>query len=339
MTPNTIFAWRQKEGKNKVTRLLCAERPKNNVFSQPESGQTATITGISERATGLYYYGARYLDPRTSRWLSGDPALGEYIPGAPANDEVKKKNQELPGQGGIFNIVNMHVYHYAANNPINYTDPNGRIDWKQFGGGLAQATGGGITFIGGLGIATTTGVTGVGIVGGIALAGYGGGNFLDGLYKMGFAFKDIQYKGVAPMVAGEIARNNGADEATIAKMEAGTGLGLSLTELTMSAMKGNVPGIITSGISAGFYGWDLYDSYNSSNLGTPITTSSSGPSFSERFASYQQLSNSGNRFDRMAARQMKDEMTRELDKIIDSKAPATAKARAIENRRKLHADD
>jgi RHS repeat-associated protein len=31
--------------------------------------------------TGLYYYGARYLDPRTSRWLSTDPAMGEYVPG------------------------------------------------------------------------------------------------------------------------------------------------------------------------------------------------------------------------------------------------------------------
>jgi RHS repeat-associated protein len=32
--------------------------------------------------TGLYYYGARYLDPRVSRWISGDPALGEYVPQA-----------------------------------------------------------------------------------------------------------------------------------------------------------------------------------------------------------------------------------------------------------------
>ncbi|MDR2768116.1 MAG: hypothetical protein LBB82_07300 [Treponema sp.] len=25
--------------------------------------------------TGLYYYGARYLDPKTSRWLSTDPLV------------------------------------------------------------------------------------------------------------------------------------------------------------------------------------------------------------------------------------------------------------------------
>jgi RHS repeat-associated protein len=76
--------------------------------------------------TGLYYYGARYLDPKTSRWLSGDPALGEYLPVAPVNDEAKKRNQNLPGQGGVFNYVNLHAYHYAGNNPVKYVDPDGR---------------------------------------------------------------------------------------------------------------------------------------------------------------------------------------------------------------------
>ncbi|GMO38654.1 MAG: hypothetical protein Ta2B_18190 [Termitinemataceae bacterium] len=76
--------------------------------------------------TGNYYYGARYLDPRTSRWLSTDPALGEYIPGAPINDEAKKRNGNLPGMGGVFNVVNFHLFAYAANNPVRYTDPDGR---------------------------------------------------------------------------------------------------------------------------------------------------------------------------------------------------------------------
>ena len=80
--------------------------------------------------TGLYYYGARYLEPKTSRWISADPALGEYLPSAPVNDEAKKRNQSLPGQGGVFNYVNMHVYHYAGNNPVKYTDPDGRIQTK-----------------------------------------------------------------------------------------------------------------------------------------------------------------------------------------------------------------
>ena len=78
--------------------------------------------------TGLYYYGARYLDPKTSRWLSGDPAMGDYIPGAPVNEEAKKRNGNLPGQGGVFNYVNLHTYHYAGNNPVKYTDPDGESD-------------------------------------------------------------------------------------------------------------------------------------------------------------------------------------------------------------------
>jgi len=72
--------------------------------------------------TGLYYYGARYYDARTSRWISTDPPLsrGDYFPTG-----NKEKDKNLPGMGGVFNSVNLNVYHYAGNNPVKYVDPDG----------------------------------------------------------------------------------------------------------------------------------------------------------------------------------------------------------------------
>ena len=88
-----------------------------------------------DEETGLYYYGARYLDPKYSMWISTDPALGEYIPQAPISDEAKKHNQNLPGMGGVFNTVNLNLYHYAANNPVKYLDPDGRQSYPTDGSG------------------------------------------------------------------------------------------------------------------------------------------------------------------------------------------------------------
>ena len=57
-----------------------------------------------DEETGLYYYGARYLNPSIALWLSTDPLQGKY-----------------PG---------MSPYNYCAGNPVKLVDPDGR-DWVQ----------------------------------------------------------------------------------------------------------------------------------------------------------------------------------------------------------------
>ncbi len=71
--------------------------------------------------TNLYYHGARYRDARLNNWLSPDPILNSYLPSG-----NKDKNSKLPGHGGVYNSVNLNLYHYAGNNPVIYVDPDGR---------------------------------------------------------------------------------------------------------------------------------------------------------------------------------------------------------------------
>ena len=48
--------------------------------------------------------------------MTSDPAIYDYM------------SQSKNGEGGIYNITNLNLYHYAGNNPVKYIDPNGMAD-------------------------------------------------------------------------------------------------------------------------------------------------------------------------------------------------------------------
>ena len=73
-----------------------------------------------DEETGLYYFGARYYDPRTSVWQSADPVLEKYLP---SGDQ--EKDSRLLGRGGVFNSFNLGLYTYGHQNPIKLVDPDG----------------------------------------------------------------------------------------------------------------------------------------------------------------------------------------------------------------------
>ena len=64
-----------------------------------------------DEETKLYYFGARYYDPRTSVWQSSDPVLGDYLNGQRNN--------------GVYNSQNLGLYSYGLLNPLRVIDPDG----------------------------------------------------------------------------------------------------------------------------------------------------------------------------------------------------------------------
>jgi RHS repeat-associated protein len=83
-------------------------------------GEEDSITGTIEnnekfagkekdKETGLYYFGARYLGPKTGRFVTVDPA------------GISEKD--------LLNPQRLNRYAYSLNNPYRYVDPDGRVVW------------------------------------------------------------------------------------------------------------------------------------------------------------------------------------------------------------------
>ena len=84
--------------------------PYGEVFVEERNSQFSTNFLFNakelDNETGLYYYGARYLDPTVGMWLSVDPLYEKNISATP--------------------------YNYCLNNPVVMVDPDGREPYKQY---------------------------------------------------------------------------------------------------------------------------------------------------------------------------------------------------------------
>ena len=89
-----------------TTKAIVAYNHYGEVFVEERNGSWASPYLFNakelDEETGLYYYGARYLNPSIALWLSTNPLQGKY-----------------PG---------MSPYNYCAGNPVKLVDPDGE-DW------------------------------------------------------------------------------------------------------------------------------------------------------------------------------------------------------------------
>ena len=103
--------------------MVCEKSKKveSNIFRNTSSGrETSRFTAKElDSETALYYFGARYMDPRTSRWISSDPSGFQLI--NPMDEEGKPRS-------GYSVIEATNWYSYVSNNSVKYVDPNGM--WK-----------------------------------------------------------------------------------------------------------------------------------------------------------------------------------------------------------------
>ena len=174
---------------------------RNNTWNTPYLFNAKEL----DEETGMYYYGARYYDPRLSLWMSVDP-ISNYDP--------RNSENYLDGEhnGGVYYSGNLNPYTYCYLNPVIYIDPNGMQSkfWTRTWGALRMVGGTAEAVIGGVG-GVLTAETGVGLAAGYAVLMHGVDNMVAGAEQMwtGETQRSLTQKGIT---AG--ARALGVDDNT-----------------------------------------------------------------------------------------------------------------------------
>ena len=189
----------------------------------------APFTGKElDEDTQLYYFGARYYDPRTSVWQSADPILDSYLDGKP-ND-------------GVFNSGNLGLYSYSYQNPIKYSDPDGRWVNIAIGAGIGAVIGAGVE--GGRQVATGEFSAGrlAAAAGGGAVAGAVAGATMGiSLVAEGGAIAAAGVAGVSSAAGGSATRALMGEEVTAGTVATDAAIGVA----TFGVLKGAGAGALS----------------------------------------------------------------------------------------------
>ena len=174
-----------------------------------------------DEETGYYYFGARYYDPMRSVWTTSDPAMSEYF------DDVSK------GEGGVYDYINLHTYHYAGNNPIRYIDPDGEVKWDQLFSGVLEIGSGVMSLIGAANMIGGTVASGgaaapITVAGTVVLGGVGIYSLMDGITKVATSLTDQEFKGGMPILTEQIAKDCGTSNDTAEVIGDFTGLAIDV---------------------------------------------------------------------------------------------------------------
>ncbi|HEX6682415.1 MAG TPA: SpvB/TcaC N-terminal domain-containing protein, partial [Candidatus Limnocylindrales bacterium] len=185
-----------------------------------------------DEETGLYYFGARYYDPRTGAWQSPEPMLESYMDGSQG--------------GGVFSSINLATYTYANHNPVRLIDPDGRQSWDSFwirAGGVLKMVGGGTEFVLGAGFALVTAETVVGAAAGGLVALHGYDTFQAGFWQ---AWNGEHTRSVTVQIMIRAGLSEG--QAEIADMVLGVGGSMGTMAAKLSAQ---LPRAGTAGLELG----------------------------------------------------------------------------------------